>query len=160
LGPRSRANRRLELADVVDIVAVEDHRDFIEIGHYALENSQAFPDEFRRVHRRAGDVCSGPLQTLDHANPDRIEDSQHHDWDGAGCFGGSDRGSDIGGKNQINPSSDKVGHRSVVLAVQDRFAVFDTDVLSLNVSEFHQPLLEDFKALRICILRGHIAHDR
>ena len=135
MGPRSRANRRLELADVVDIVAVEDHRDFIEIGHYALENSQAFPDEFRRVHRRAGDICFGPLQTLDHTDPDRIEHSQHHDWDSLGCLGGGDRGSDICRKNQIDPPSNKVDHHTVVLDIQNRVVVVDAYALALNVSE-------------------------
>jgi hypothetical protein len=38
--------------------------------------------------------------------------------------------------------------------------VFDADTLSLGITKFREPLLEDFKSLWIGILRGNIGHDR
>jgi hypothetical protein len=56
-------------------------------------------------------------------------------WDSAGCFGGGDRGRNIGRKNHVNLPTDKVGHHTVVVAVQDCLPVFDEKILALDVSK-------------------------
>ena len=48
----------------------------------------------------------------------------------------------------------------MIFRVQDRLAVLNADVFSLDIAKFRQPLFEDLKTLRISILRGHIAYDR
>jgi hypothetical protein len=112
------------------------------------------------IHRRAGGVRARPLQALDDAYADRIEDCHHHNRDCFGrCSGGLGR-RNVGRKDHIDFTIDQVGHYAVIFRVQDGFAVFDADVLSLDIAQFRQRLLEDFKPFRIGILGGYIAHDR
>jgi hypothetical protein len=59
----------------------------------------------------------------------------------------------------VDLAIDQFGHNPVIFRIQHGLAVFDADILSLDITKFREPLLEDFKSLEIGILRGHIAHD-
>ena len=48
----------------------------------------------------------------------------------------------------------------MVLSVQHRFAVFDANVLPVDVAKLRQSVFEDFQPFRISVLGGHVAHNR
>jgi hypothetical protein len=112
------------------------------------------------VHRCSGDVRARPIQAFDYTYADRIKNRQHHDGDRFARFCGGHGSRHVRRKDHIDLPIDQVGHHALIFCVQDGLVVFDADVLLFNITKLRQPVLEDFKSLRIGIFGRHIAHDR
>jgi hypothetical protein len=91
--------------------------------------------------------------------PNGIKDRHHNDWVGFGSLGGDPGCRHIRRENNIDLLIEQVGQHAPVLRVQDSLSVFDTDILSLDVAEFRQSFLKNFKPCRIGILGSDIAHQ-
>jgi hypothetical protein len=102
----------------------------------------------------------GRSKLFDHPDADRIKDSQHDNRDCFRCFGGGSGRGYVRRNNYVDLTIDQFGHDPVIFRIQHGLAVFDADILSLDITKFREPFLEDFKSLWIGILRRHIAHDR
>jgi len=73
--------QEFELGGIVGILAIEGHRDLVELWREALEDAKPLADQLRSAYCRAGDIRAGPLETLDHPDADRVEHGHHDDGD-------------------------------------------------------------------------------
>src|SRR5258708_1848741 len=149
-----------DLSRVVGIVSIHYYRDLVEARNQALEYSQPFTDQLRCIHRSASHIRAWTIKTLYEPESDRIVDGKHHDWN-AGCCGGSGNGCRrIGREHDLHFAVHKFGHHTMIICVENAFAIFDTYVLVFYISEVGQSFLECAKPLGIDVPGSRVAQGR
>ena len=145
------------LSGVVGIVSIHHHTDLVEIWNHALEYLQTLADQLRRIHRGAGHVGAGTVETLHKSEPNWIVDGEHYDWNVGGCLCSSNSCWRIGGQDDGYFVIYKLGHQTLIISIKNAFAIFNPNILAFNISKLDQAFFEYVKPIGICVLGSRIA---
>src|SRR5262249_16101160 len=141
---------------VVGIVAIHHHNDLVETWNHALEYSQTLANQLRRIRRGAGHVGAGAIETFHKSEPNWVVDCEHYDWNVTGCLCSSNGCWRIGDQDDYYSPSHKVSHQSLIVSIQNAFAIFNPDILALSVSKLVQAFFENVKPIGIRVLGSRI----
>jgi hypothetical protein len=122
------------------ICGVRQESDARKLRHGLPEQFQPLPHEIRMGAREAGDVSARPGKAGHHLRRDGVDRGDEHDGDRArgppGCHGRRRPGRE----KHVHLATDELrgGDRELIGCLRE--AVFDDDVLSLDLPEVAQPL--------------------
>ena len=113
-------------------------------GHGLMQQAEALRLHIVGINCRTSDVGTWPVEAYDKSLLDGIAAHDHHGGNSRGCsLGGKGRWLATAGDDQCHAPPDQIGrHRWQLIVVSVRPAIFDLDVLTLDVAGIGQCFAE------------------
>src|SRR6516162_3762508 len=138
-----RLRRALHLSALrlgVGGVGIDKHRNRCRGGHELAQQLKSLRSQYAGEKDYAGDVAARPAEAGDEAVPDRVAAGHEHDRHGRGCGLGRERRIVVADDHRHRTADQISDQRRQAVKVILRRAVFDRDVLTLDVAGFPQPM--------------------
>src|SRR5262249_48988234 len=138
-----RLRRALQLSALrlgIGGVWIDKHRNRCRGGHDLAQQLKSFRSQYAGEKDYAGDVAARPAEAGDEAVPDRVAAGHEHDRHGRGCGLGRERRIVVADDHRHRTADQISDQRRQAIKVILRRAVFDRDVLILDVAGFPQPM--------------------